>query len=122
MPRRVNIAAFGGDPDNFNFPRYSMDMTFLRVYENGKPLDNKHWFSWADEGAKDGDMTFITGHPGRTSRLEPISVLEYLRDHQLVKSLTRLSEMRGLLHQFAKKDKESKRISKSKLNGVEKRL
>tara|TARA_A100001015_G_scaffold321302_1_gene451332 strand:- start:2235 stop:4253 length:2019 start_codon:yes stop_codon:yes gene_type:complete len=113
------IASFGGDPDNFNFPRYSLDMTLLRVYENDKPLDNKNWFSWAEKGVQKGDMTFITGHPGRTSRLEPISVIEYTRDTQLVKSLIRLSEMRGLLDQFAKKDKESARISKSYLKGVE---
>jgi len=113
------IASFGGDPDNFNFPRYSLDMTFLRVYENGKPLDNKNWFSWAKVGAKKGDMTFITGHPGRTSRLEPISVLENMRDEKLVEALINLSETRGVLTQFSKKNKESARIAKAKLKRVE---
>ena len=113
------VASFGGDPDNFNFPRYSLDMTFLRVYENGKPLANENWFSWADVGAKEGDMTFITGHPGRTSRLEPVSVLQYMRDKQLVDSLIGLSELRGILTQFSKNSKESARIAKSQLKGVE---
>lgn len=114
-----SIAAFGGDPDNFNFPRYSMDMTFLRVYEKGKPLENKYWFPWAEEGAKKGDMTFITGHPGSTDRLLPTSMLKYYRDHRLVESLIRLAEMRGLLDQYAKKSKEAARISRGHLKGVE---
>ena len=113
------IASFGGDPDNFNFPRYSLDMTFLRVYENGKPLANKHWFSWAKDGAKKGDLTFITGHPGRTSRLEPISVLENMRDKKLVDYLIHLSQLRGTLNQFSKINKESARIAKAKLKRVE---
>ncbi len=117
-----DIAAFGGDPDNFNFPRYAMDMTFLRVYENNKPIENKHWFSWSDKGVEKGDMTFITGHPGTTNRLEPTSMLEFYRDFQLVRSLIQLSEMRGLLHQYAKKSKEAARISKASLNGVENRF
>ena len=113
------IASFGGDPDNFNFPRYSLDMTFFRVYEDGKPLANKSWFAWATEGAKKGDMTFITGHPGRTSRLEPVSVLENMRDKVLVEYLIRLSEVRGVLTQFSKINKESARIAKAKLKRVE---
>jgi S1-C subfamily serine protease len=110
---------FGGDPDNFNFPRYSFDMSLLRVYENGQPLDNKNWLAWSKTGVKKGDMTLITGHPGRTSRLEPIAVLEYWRDRQMPQTLVRLSELRGLLHQFGRQGKEAKRISKSVLQGVE---
>ena len=114
-----SIAAFGGDPDNFNFPRYCLDMSFLRVYEDGKPIENKNYFKWSQKEVKPGDMTFITGHPGRTNRLLTIAELKYQRDVSILKTLTRLSEMRGLLTQYQKKGKEFKRTAHGKLSGVE---
>lgn len=62
-----SIAFFGGDPDNFMFPRYDLDLSFVRVYQNNKPLDNKEYFQWASHSATEGDLTFVTGHPGHTS-------------------------------------------------------
>lgn len=113
------IAFFGGDPDNFMFPRYDLDVSFLRVYENGKPLETQDYFKWSTESAKDGDMAFVTGHPGSTSRLLTIAQLEYARDHQLYDSLLYLSELRGMLAEFQNRGAEQKRIANSDLFGVE---
>lgn len=112
-------AAFGGDPDNFNFPRYSLDFSFLRVYDNGKPLDNPHYFKWSNEPLKEKDVTFITGHPGRTSRLLTIAQLEGLRDHSLIKRIILMSEIRGLLMEYQKRGKEQKRTAHVMLQGIE---
>jgi hypothetical protein len=116
------IAFFGGDPDNFNFPRYDFDISFLRVYENGKPLDNPQYFKWSEKGGKDGDLTFVTGHPGRTSRLLTVSQLEFQRDTILPLSLISGSELRGYLTEFQNRGAEAKRISGSILFGVENSL
>lgn len=117
-----SVAAFGGDPDNFNFPRYSLDFSFLRVYEDNKPLNNPHYFSWSKQGIQDGQATFITGHPGRTSRSLTVAELKAQRDDQLIHRLTMASELRGLLLQYQKRGKEHKRISHSMLQGIENRL
>ncbi len=117
-----NIASFGGDPDNFNFPRYSLDFTFLRVYKDNKPLNNTHYFRWSKSQLKEGDLTFITGHPGQTSRLLTISQLKHLRDITLMNSLFLLSEARGKITEFQKRSSESKRISSSTLAGIENSL
>lgn len=114
-----SAAAFGGDPDNFNFPRYSLDFAFLRVYENGKPLQNEHYFNWAKEPIKEKDVTFVTGHPGNTSRLLTISQFEYLRDSALIKRIILMSEMRGLLTEYQKRGKEQKRTAHARLQGIE---
>ncbi|MDH4073442.1 MAG: S46 family peptidase, partial [Gammaproteobacteria bacterium] len=64
----LDIAAFGGDPDNFNFPRWSFDMSFLRVYEDGKPASTPNFLEWRAAGPSDGEPVFISGHPGSTDR------------------------------------------------------
>ncbi len=115
-------AFFGGDPDNFMFPRYDLDISFLRVYDQGHPLQTKDFFKWSKDGAKDSDLTFVTGHPGSTSRLLTISDLELLRDLKLPKNLMYLSELRGLLTEFQKRGPEQKRFSNGRLFGVENSL
>ena len=71
-------AAFGGDPDNFTYPRYAMDVSFLRAYaEDGTPVQPEHWFAWDEDGAEDGDPVFIVGNPGSTSRLLSVSQVMY---------------------------------------------
>src|SRR5207248_4096794 len=62
------IAFFGGDPDNFNFPRHDLDVSFIRAYENDKPAKTEHYLKWSQAGAKEGDLTFVSGHPGGTDR------------------------------------------------------
>jgi hypothetical protein len=116
------IAFFGGDPDNFNFPRYDLDVSFLRIWKDGKPASTPDYLRWSASGAKEGDLTFVSGHPGSTSRNLTTSQLAYLRDVGLPERLFRLSEARGELLQFAERGPEEKRIVGETLFGVENSL
>src|SRR4029077_19399239 len=105
------IAAFGGDPDNFQFPRWCRDMSVLRAYgPDGKPASTPNFLTIREEGPKTGDVVFVPGHPGHTDRLLTVSQLLYLRDVFLPNYLLRASELRGRLLQFAKISPENARI------------
>ena len=117
-----SMAFFGGDPDNFNFPRYDLDVSFLRVYENGKPVASNDYFKWSAAGAQDGELSFVTGNPGATSRLLTLTELAFVRDQSLVYELLNLAELRGYLTEFQNRGPEQKRISNARLFGVENSL
>ena len=113
------IAFFGGDPDNFMFPRYDLDVSFLRIYENGKPAHPEHYLKWSAAGAKEGDLTFVSGHPGRTDRQLTVSQLEYERDVAAPWSLAGLSQARGEVTEFSARGKEQRRVAQGRLFGIE---
>ncbi len=116
------IAFFGGDPDNFEFPRYDLDVTFLRVYQDGKPAPAEHYFKWSKAGVKEGELTFVSGNPGKTSRGLTIAELEYQRDVVLPKFQVLQAELRGMVTEFQKRGPEQKRISNNLLFTVENSL
>ncbi|MBT8399539.1 MAG: S46 family peptidase [Rhodothermia bacterium] len=82
MAPEITVGHFGGDADNFTYPRYALDMSFLRVYDDGRPLSVEHYFPWSEEGASEGDPVFVVGNPGSTLRLESVAQLEFRRDFQ----------------------------------------
>ncbi|XXF76092.1 S46 family peptidase [Myxococcaceae bacterium GXIMD 01537] len=114
-----DIAFFGGDPDNFEFPRYDFDVAFVRVYDGGKPAAVENSLKWSEKGAQPGELTFVAGHPGRTSRLETISTLAYQRDFSLPERLFSFSELRGTVNEFQKRGPEYARTSNNVKFGVE---
>lgn len=118
----LSAAFFGGDPDNFNFPRYVLDAAFLRIYEDGRPLETSHYFQWSEGGASEGELVFVSGHPGSTSRSLTVAELELIRDVILPARLLRLAEVRGLLNEYKTRGAEQARISKGTLFGVENAL
>ncbi len=109
------IAFFGGDPDNFEFPRFDLDVAFVRVYEGGKPASTPAFFRWSPRGASEGELTFVAGNPGRTERLLTVAQLTALRDVALPELLERLSEERGLLEGFQLLGSEQRRVSTQRL-------
>jgi Peptidase S46 len=113
------MAAFGGDPDNFNFPRYGSDFAFLRVWENGKPRPTPEALHFSKTPAKEGDLTFVSGHPGGTERNRTVAQLEFQRDFALPWTLMGLSEARGRLDEWMKGDAERARVGASLLRSIE---
>ncbi len=97
----ADAASFGGDPDNFTYPRHDMDMSFLRVYENGQPAHIDQYYRWSANGSKEGDLVFVVGNPGNTSRLLTIAELEYLRDIQYPAILAQLNAQVAVFQHLA---------------------
>jgi hypothetical protein len=113
------IAFFGGDPDNFNFPRFDLDMTLLRAYEHGKPAHVTDYFRISKEGAAENELTIAIGNPAYTHRQRTVAYLESIRDDALTFELLLLSELRGILEEFRSQGPEQSRIATSELLGIE---
>lgn len=112
-------AFFGGDPDNFEYPRYDLDVAFFRVYENDQPLHPEHYLKWSKAGAAENELVFVSGHPGRTSRLETMADLKYKRDVQFPTLLARLNRLEVLLSSWSARSDENARRAKELLFGVQ---
>ncbi len=115
-------AFFGGDPDNFNFPRFNIDMALVRVYENDQPLKVENYFKWSKTGAKDGELVFVTGHPGTTSRLNTVAHLESLRETSIPLLIRMLESRRAMLKQYMSQGEEQTRRAQNELNSIENSL
>jgi len=110
-----DIAFFGGDPDNFEYPRYDLDISFLRAYENGQPAKINDHLKWSPTGVKEGDLVFVSGNPGRTQRLFTMDQLEFLRDVQYPWQLKSLARRVDMLQKFSAESAENAREAESDL-------
>lgn len=111
----LQAAFFGGDYDNFTYPRYDFDVAFMRAYENGKPAKVGDYLKVNPKGAADGDLVFVSGHPGKTDRLQPFSALVYYRDVTYPHMLERLRHMSDLLTAYSAKGPEEARRARTNL-------
>ena len=114
-----DIAFFGGDPDNFTYPRYDLDITFFRVYEHGKPAHLDNYLKWSSSGVNDGDLIFVSGHPGNTGRLLTVAQLEFLRDLQYPAALKYYARRIEVLQNFSKESEEDARIAQEDIFGLQ---
>ncbi len=113
----TQVAYYGGDYDNFTYPRYDVDVAFYRVYEDGKPLKTKNFFKWNKDGVKEGDVIFVIGNPGRTSRLFTVSQLYFLRDYAYPYTLNLLKGLTDIYSDYLKKHPDKKLKYQSMLFG-----
>jgi hypothetical protein len=118
----AQMAFFGGDRDNFEYPRYDLDITYFRVYENDKPVHLANFLKWSPTGTKSGDLVFVSGHPGGTERLLTMAELNYLKDVQTSYVIDLLTRRDKVLHDYAAQSAENARVSADDIFGVENSL
>ena len=111
-------AFFGGDPDNFTYPRHDVDMALFRVYDNGKPLDTRDYLKWNPQGAKDEELVFVAGHPGSTSRMDTLAQLEVERDVTTPSLLKMLKHRIAVLRRYSALGPEQAREAGSDIFGM----
>ncbi|HYP53791.1 MAG TPA: S46 family peptidase, partial [Pyrinomonadaceae bacterium] len=116
------IAFFGGDPDNFTYPRYDLDMSLFRLYENGRPVRTENYLRWSKTGARAGELVFVTGHPGTTQRLNTFAHLEFLRDTSLPLLIRNFERRRRMLNRYSALGPEQERRALDALLTVENSL
>ncbi len=117
MAPEFAIAFFGGDPENFTYPRYNLDITFFRAYEDDRPAKVEHWFKWSKTPIREGDLTFVPGNPGSTGRLMTVTELEFSRDISYPIVLRRLTSQIQVLEKFSARGEEQARIARESLFG-----
>ncbi|MBX3422831.1 MAG: S46 family peptidase [Pirellulaceae bacterium] len=113
------IAFFGGDADNFEYPRFCLDACLMRVYENDQPAKIEHYLRWSAEPLTEGELVFVSGNPGRTNRIYTTAALKYLRDHRMPYVLNMLRRREIALQQFSLRGVEHARRAKDDLFGVQ---
>jgi hypothetical protein len=113
------IAFFGGDPDNFTYPRYDADFALFRIYENGKPIENKDYLKWNSKGASENELVFVTGHPGSTQRLDTVAQLEFERDYFEPNFLKLLRHRLDATKAYAALGEEQARQASTRIFGLE---
>jgi hypothetical protein len=114
-----DAAFFGGDPDNFTYPRYDLDITFFRIYENDKPVRLEHYLKWSKTGVKEGDLIFVSGHPGGTDRLKTVAQLQYLKDVDYPTRLANYKRRIALFQKFSTESVENARIAQEDIFGYQ---
>jgi hypothetical protein len=114
-------AFFGGDPDNFNFPRYDLECSFVRLYENGQPVNTPDHLRWSAAAPADGEPVFVAGDPSPTQRADTADQLSFIRNIQLPQTLLRYSELRGRLIRFKEEGPEQARVGTDELFNIENR-
>jgi hypothetical protein len=119
MAPERQIAFWGGDDDNFTYPRYDLDMAFFRVYEKDQPLQARHYLKWSAGGAADGELVFVSGHPGGTNRLNTYDQLVFLRDVQYPMILSMIGKRLEVLRDYARLGPEQERRALGQMFGLE---
>ena len=112
-------AFYGGDPDNFEYPRYDLDVTFFRVYENDKPIKCEHYLKWSAAGSKEDELVFVSGHPGRTNRANTVDELKYLRDTGYPYLLNRLNRLEVLLNAWGGRSERNAQRAEDELFSIQ---
>ena len=112
-------AAFGGDPDNFEYPRFCFDVSFFRVYEDGQPPKTAEYLKWSAQGARDGELVFVPGNPGSTSRMDTVRHLEYIRDKGNPYTMDLLFRREVLFRTFSERSTENARRAQDDLLSYE---
>jgi hypothetical protein len=115
----AQAAYFGGDPDNFTYPRFNLDFTLLRAYEDGKPAETPHYLKWNAAGPAEGDLVFVSGNPGSTSRLKTLAQLETERDYFLPRFLASLKRRLAALRAYEARGAEQARQVAGRILGAE---
>ncbi len=116
------MAFFGGDPDNFTYPRYDLDFAMFRVYEDGKPVHPRHYLKWNARGAAESELVFVSGHPGASDRLRTVAQIQMLRDHQHPMIIKTLQRRLAVLRRYSERGAEEARQASNFVFGIENSL